>query len=215
MNADHTMARRAAALMALAAAVLLGGCASTVRLEHEVRSQAAWTAAPPAAGERYRFERLPSQRSGDAEREQAMLERLAEPVLARYGLQRAEASEAVSAVPWAVQIVARSVRYPHAPWDPPEPRPAWLPHGQVILGRGVVSGIGLHWTLRPPYYVRELALTVRDRRSGEVVFESRAVQDGPWADSEALWSALLQAALDGFPSPPTGARRVVIESPRP
>jgi len=196
-------------------AAVLAGCASTLRLEHEVRSQASWAGSAPASGDRYRFERLPSQRGGEAEREQAMLERLAEKVLATHGLQRADATEAVTAVPWGVQIVARSVRYPYAPWDVPEPRPGWLPYGQVVIGRGAVSGIGLYWPVRPPYYVRELALTVRDRRSGDVVYESRALQDGPWSDSEALWTALLQAALDGFPQPPAGPRRVVIDSPRP
>ncbi|WP_153004401.1 hypothetical protein [Tepidimonas taiwanensis] len=198
-------------------AALVAGCAAPLRLEHEVRSQAAWVeSARPAPGDRYVFERLPSQRSGDAAREQETLEKLAEPVLAAYGLRRAEAAAdgAQAAVPWGVQIVARSVRYPYAPWDAPEPRPGWMPYGQIVVGRGVVSGIGLHWNLRPPYYVREVALTVRDRRRGEVVYETRATQDGPWADGPAQWTALLRAALDGFPTPPAGPRRVVIEQPR-
>ncbi len=90
-----------------------------------------------------------------------------------------------------------------------------MPYGQVIVGRGVVTSLGLQWQVRPPYYVRELALTVRDRRSGEVVYETRATQDGPWADAPTLWRALLEAALEGFPDPPPGPRRVVIEAPRP
>ncbi|MDM7457369.1 MAG: hypothetical protein P3W97_008995 [Tepidimonas sp.] len=202
----------------LAAAALLGGCATPLRLEHTVHSQAAWApAARPTPGDRYLFERLPSQRSGDTAREQDALESLAESVLASKGLLRAqEASVAMgSAVPWGVQLVARSVKYPYAPWDAPEPRPGWMPYGQVVVGRGVVSSIGLQWPLRPPYYVRELALTVRDRRSGEVVYETRATQDGPWNDAPALWRALLEAALDGFPDPVPEARRVVIEAPRP
>ncbi|MCS6811126.1 MAG: hypothetical protein NZ694_07665 [Tepidimonas sp.] len=198
-------------------AVLLAGCASTLRLEHTVRSEAAWRAeVRPSAGQAYVFERLPSQRSGAAAQEQDQLEAIAAEVLASHGLQRAEAAAgaAASAVPWGVQLVARSVKYPYAPWDPPEPRPGWVPYGQVVVGRGMVSSLGLHWSLRPPYYVREVALTVRDRRSGEVVYETRATQDGPWADTPALWRALLQAALDGFPQPPAGPRRVVIEQPR-
>ncbi|TSE20154.1 hypothetical protein Talka_01049 [Tepidimonas alkaliphilus] len=194
-------------------AAWLAGCASTLRLEHSVQSVAAWPAATrPAAGDRYLFERLPSQRSGPSAREQDELEALAAEALATHGLQRADA--AAEAVPWGVQLVARSVRYPYAPWDAPEPRPGWAPYGQVLVGRGVVSSLGLLWQVRPPYYVREVTLTVRDRRSGEVVYETRATQDGPWADSPTLWRALLQAALDGFPQPPTGPRRVVIEPPR-
>ncbi|TSE25599.1 hypothetical protein Tsedi_01184 [Tepidimonas sediminis] len=199
------------------AAALLAGCAGTLRLEHTVRSEAAWPAAArPAAGDRYVFERLPSQRGGDAAREQDQLEALAAEVLASHGLQRAEAAPgaAASAVPWGVQLVARSVKYPYAPWDAPEPRPGWMPYGQIVVGRGVVTSLGLQWQVRPPYWVREVALTVRDRRSGEVVYETRATQDGPWADAPALWRALLQAALDGFPQPPAGPRRVVIEQPR-
>ncbi|MEW6694420.1 hypothetical protein Tther_00177 [Tepidimonas thermarum] len=198
-------------------ALLLAGCASTLRLEHTVRSAAAWPQPSVAlAGQRYVFERLPSQRTAEAAREQEALEAIAAEVLAGHGLQRADAAAgaATSAVPWGVQLVARSVRYPYAPWDAPEPRPGWMPYGQVVVGRGVVSSIGLQWSLRPPYYVRDVALTVRDRRTGEVVYEASATQDGPWSDSPALWRALLQAALDGFPTPPPGPRRVVIEQPR-
>lgn len=204
-------------LVVTIAMALLAGCAGPLRLEHTVRSEAAWPQPAPAlAGQRYMFERLPSQRSAESAREQEQLEAIAADVLASHGLQRAEAAPgaAASAVPWGVQLVARSVKYPYAPWDAPDPRPGWVPYGQVMVGRGVVSSIGLQWSLRPPYYVREVALTLRDRRSGEVVYETRATQDGPWADSPDLWRALLQAALEGFPQPPAGPRRVVIEQPR-
>jgi len=47
-----------------------------------------------------------------------------------------------------------------------------------------------------------------------VVFETRATHDGPWADSAQILPAMLQAALQGFPAPPAGMRRVNMEIPR-
>jgi len=46
------------------------------------------------------------------------------------------------------------------------------------------------------------------------VFETRATHDGPWADSAQILPAMLAAALQGFPHPPAGVRRVDIEIPR-
>ena len=50
--------------------------------------------------------------------------------------------------------------------------------------------------------------------AGAVVFESHASHDGIWPDSEAVLAAMLDAALQGFPTPPAGARQVNIEIPR-
>ena len=65
-----------------------------------------------------------------------------------------------------------------------------------------------------PYYRRELAIVLRRLADGVVVFESRARHDGLWHDDEAVLPAMLQAALQGFPTPPPGQRRVVVEIPR-
>jgi len=46
------------------------------------------------------------------------------------------------------------------------------------------------------------------------VFESRASHDGPWSDSQAVVPAMLDAALQGFPNPPSGTRQVGVEIPR-
>jgi hypothetical protein len=47
-----------------------------------------------------------------------------------------------------------------------------------------------------------------------VLYETRATHDGIWADARAVLPAMLAAALQGFPVPPAGTRRVNIEIPR-
>ena len=44
-----------------------------------------------------------------------------------------------------------------------------------------------------------------------MVYETHAVNDGPWSDSQAVLPAMFQAALQGFPNPPQGVRRVDIQ----
>ncbi len=65
-----------------------------------------------------------------------------------------------------------------------------------------------------PYYQRAVSLVVRDAATGRVVYETRGAHDGRWNSSPALWMAMLDAALQGFPTPPTGVRQVNIEVPR-
>ena len=47
-----------------------------------------------------------------------------------------------------------------------------------------------------------------------VVYETRAVHEGVWTDNPAVFAAMFDAALNGFPTPPTGPRRIVLEIPR-
>ena len=171
----------------------------------------------PPAGARSRFERRPSQLQSPSLQQEA-LEELARQALERVGLRAApEALPAGAALPrWTVELGARSIRLPYAPWDGPA-RPRFgvnvgighaFPHGSVGIG------MPLSPHLTTPYYQREVSLVLRDARSARVVYETQAAHDGPWADNPTLWAALLDAALQGFPQPPAGPRRVVIEVPR-
>jgi hypothetical protein len=65
-----------------------------------------------------------------------------------------------------------------------------------------------------PYYQRKVSLLVRQADSGQVVYETHAAHDGRWNSSHELWCAMLDAALQGLPTPPAGARQVNIDLPR-
>jgi len=199
-----------------AAGVVLGltlsGCASVIRLENQVSSFAHATAQPPAAGDTYRFERLPSQQQHAAAQDE--LEALAQEALGKVGLHL-QPGGAPASTKWTVQVSARSLKLRRAPWA--DPRDDW-PHwgGSLFVGRGAYAsfGGGLFVVPQPPYYQREVSLVLRRSGGGEVVYETKATQDGPWPDSPALWSVLLDAALDGFPQGSGHTRQVVVEVPR-
>ena len=55
---------------------------------------------------------------------------------------------------------------------------------------------------------------MRDLRSAQVVYETQAVHNGPWADANQIFPVLMQAALQDFPNPPATSRQVNIDIPR-
>ena len=181
---------------------LVSGCASTRLIDSEVNSFATQVIAPGAS---YRFERLPSQMADHAN--QANLERLAEQALAKVGLKRQNAA------PLGVQVSAiqRQETYFgesgfNMGWGL-----GWVwGHGGLRVGSGGVlfPGLDSHTS-----YWRQVSLIMRNA-AGVVVFESHASHDGIWSDSEAVLAAMLDAALQGFPTPPVGVRQVNIEIPR-
>ncbi len=61
-----------------------------------------------------------------------------------------------------------------------------------------------------PWYQREVGLILRETASGRVVYETHAFHEGHWIDPARAWPAMLEAALQGFPQPPAGVRRVDI-----
>jgi hypothetical protein len=65
--------------------------------------------------------------------------------------------------------------------------------------------------MESPWYRREVGVFVRELGSNRVVFESHAVNDGPWLDPNAAFPAMFEAALQGFPNPPAGPRQVNIQ----
>lgn len=202
-------------LAVVGCALALAGCASVVRVDNDVQSYARWAnGGAPAAGERFRFERLPSQ-DAQAAAEQQALEMAVARRLEAAGLKAAGADGADAA--WRVEVSARSQRFPHAPWDNPWDR--WPGAGlagrdHVVTRKGQVIAVPVFPMPSAPYYKREISLVIRDAAQGRAVFESRAAHDGPWPSSPAMWDALANAVLDGFPQPPSGPRKVYVDVPR-
>ena len=235
--------RSIATIGLLIGAALLSGCAGVLRVDNRVQSFATWStgaspsgsagatapAAVPAAPQSFRFERLPSQREGRSASTQDELEGLARSALAKVGWT---AVDATTEAPWRVQVSASTQRLPRAPWeDPwggPWGSPFWGdPWGRSSIGFGLYGGRGTYigaggqiffapafMNLESPYYLREVSLVIRSADTGRVVYETRAAHDGRWNSTPALWAAMLDAALQGFPTPPEGVRQVDIDIQR-
>lgn len=186
----------------LFAAFLLTGCSGMRVVDSQVNSFAPATV---AAGSRYRFDRLPSQQSNPAAQEQ--LEAMAEVALTKVGLVRDDQGASLSVQVSVTERAEQSAMdHPALGWNL-----GWrVGNGGAWMGRGpLFPGLDVRTS-----YWREVGLVLRQRSTQAVVFESRASHDGPWADSEAVLPAMLDAALQGFPTPPTGVRRVNIEIAR-
>lgn len=200
-----------AIIFAVTLAGLLGGCASSRVVGSEVNSFARWAPAPPAPGSSYRFERLPSQQQTAAS--QARLEGLAQAALAKVGLQHNPQAASLS-----VQVSASSQPMLRSRWDG-SPYPYGNPN--IFIGGGsgggganVGFGFGFGFPLggmETPIYRREVSIVMRELRSNVAVYETRAVSEEPWLDTDPVLSAMLDAALRGFPAPPAGPRRINVE----
>lgn len=184
---------------AVAALVALGGCASTYTLDNTVQSFSQIPALSQPAT--YRFERLLSQQ----DLSQPQLEAMADPALNAAGLRRDDAAPRYS-----VQIAARTERT-MSPWADPWDRFGW---GWGAFGWRRRWGVGVHaYPPEPSWFHREVNVVVRDLSNNRVVFESRAVNDGPYYESEKVFPAMFTAAMQGFPNPPPGPRQVNIQIP--
>lgn len=194
-----------ATCLVVSCALLLTACSGMRLVDSDVTAFATGPTIPLGSG--YRFERLPSQQT--MPQQSTVLESLAEAALARVGLQRNDA-----AAQYAVQLDVRLARDPRAPWDDLYEAEGYFgdmrigpPHGGLLRSPSFRLNVD-------PYYRREVALVVRRLSDARVVFETRAKHDGRWPDDEAVLAAMLQAALQGFPNPTPGVRRVVLEIPR-
>ena len=198
-----------ATLLALIALGLLTGCAGMRVVDSRVLAVANVPTGVQLQGARYRFERLPSQVNNP---EAGLAEQQAEQALAAVGLVRDDAAAQIS-----VLVGFQGSQYLADPWGYPYPYPG--PYGSISIGRGAPwgSGVGVGVGMRfppPTHYRREVSLILRDLKSGQVVYETRASHDGPWSDSVTIFATLFKAALANFPNPPAGPQRVNIEIPR-
>jgi hypothetical protein len=211
LHMDRLTPRWRLALAALTLS-LLTGCASMRLVDSDVVSVAAVPPGMSLQGASYRFERLPSQANNP---EAGLAEQQAQAALSAVGLVRNDAAAQLS-----VLVGFSGSQYLADPWGRPLAA-GWMPYGSIAIGSGLGGGLGSHIGLGmgmrfppPTHYRREVSLILRDLRSGQVVYETRASHAGPWPDSVPLFATLFQAALANFPNPPAGVRRVNIEIPR-
>ena len=215
---SSSMRTRFHGLWPLGVAAALSGCATSWTVDSSVTS---FSRAPGAAAPAtYRFDRLPSQQAQEAT--QLELEAMAEMAMARVGLTRNDASPR-----YAAQINARVAVQVSGGWaDPwvysPWP-PGWGPYGRPWgygpygygYGRGWYGG----WYGAPysgyynPWYTREVSVVLRELPGNQVVYETRAANDGPYNSNGPVFGALFQAAMQGYPNPPAGVRRVDVVIP--
>ena len=186
---------------------LMTGCAGVRLVDTDVTAFPKWTAAPPGPGTAYRFERLPSQQNLAAQ--QDAVEADARTALAKVGM---ELNPAVAR--YSVQVVATTqiIERGYPGYDGIFGGPS------VFLGGGNRGlGFGLSFPMRfpePTYFKRELSMLMRELVTQQVVFETRAFHDGVWSDTQAVFPAMMDAALRGFPEPPPGTRRINVEISR-
>lgn len=196
----HSLPRFTVAAVLAAGLVVLGGCATSYVVDNNVQAFSSLAGIP--AQPTYRFERLPSQQ----EPGQAQVEAMADAALNQAGLRRDDAAPR-----YTVQVSGRINRI-LSPWS--DPRDAFFGAGFGWGRRGHMGmGLGLGYPADPPWFHREVSVVVRELGTAKVVFESHATHDGPWVDNTAVFPAMFAAAMQGFPQPPVGPRRVDVAVP--
>lgn len=193
-------------------------------MEIDVSSHSTLGATDLAENASYRFERLLSQ---DAQPQaQAEIEAIVERVLAASPMRRAADP---SQARYSLLAEARTLAFVQddegriAPIGPGHRAGVGLggsaSYGQVqiSLGLGGYSGpvrFVQPWVVLTYFYRSEITLVLRDLRSMKVVHESRAKHEGPWSDRPNIYASMFEAALQDFPNPSAGPRRVRLEIPR-
>ena len=194
--------RRLALVAVLASLATLSGCAALKTISAEVRSFGNWPEGRAAGS--YAFERLPSQQQPLSRA--AEWEALAAPALAQAGFKPAAAGTQPDVI---VALGVRISATAASPWDDP----LWYRWNAPLY----------HWRLGlPPHrhplflernYEREVGLLLRDRASGQPLFEARASSEGSTPGGDDLIGALFEAALRDFPKARPEAHRVNVRLP--
>ena len=200
-----------AKILALAAALVLTGCAGVRTLNNDVSSYGPWPADRKPAT--YAFERLPSQQERAAQ--QKLVEDAARGALESAGFTPAAKAEEAQVKVLVGVRVGSSDRWPY--YDPFWRNVSvgysfgyYRGFGRPRWGFGVGSGFGYgygNW----PQYEREVALLIRDQKTGQLLYEARASNNGASSAIDALLPAMFTAALKDFPSGGPNPRSVNVE----
>jgi hypothetical protein len=190
-------------LLAAMLALCLGGCAFLNNLHNQVSTYGAWpTGRPPAS---FVFERLPSQQASPEH--QQMLETAARGALETAGFRMAaDPAEAEFLMQLGARVSSTD------PWIYNDPL-FWRGgprYGYGRWGRGPYWGWHGGLGVDSPTFDREVALLIRDRRSGVLLYEARADNSGPSASIDYLLPAMFEAALKDFPAVGPNPRDIVV-----
>lgn len=185
--------------------LLLGACATPGHIDSDVSTYSQWPVDRKPGT--YTFERLPSQQAR-AEQQQRLED------AARGGVEAAGFTLAASAndAEVMIQVGARVSPSERAIYDDP----FWWRGG--LYGRWRRSYYSPYWGwgvhVAPSSYEREVAVLVRDRKTGQALFEARAANSGGSAvTSSDVLAAMYAAALKDFPHAGVNPRRVSIPTP--
>ncbi|MDQ2927153.1 MAG: DUF4136 domain-containing protein [Caldimonas sp.] len=179
----------------------LAGCASLNSVDSDVSSFSRWPAGRTPAT--YAFERLPSQQAHPQQAQ--VLEDAARRAVEGAGF----APVAEGASPdVTIQLGARVAELDPSPFDDPFGYGRFGAfHQPFIYGRYGRPLFGPGWRYgywgpgyELPYYEREVALLIRDKRSGDALYEARAHSDGNSAVVTDLLPAMFTATLADFPN---------------
>ena len=195
--------RKLFAALSISTLAALTGCAGMHELSNDVSTYSQWPAERKPSS--YAFERLPSQMA-NAEGQQ-ILEDSARRALESAGF--VPASDPKSA-DYVVQVGARLSLSERSLYDDPFwwhgglYHPRYFGHFRRGYGYGF-AGYGMF----SPIYEREVAILIRDRKTGTPLYEARATNDGYSSSMNSLLSAMFEAAMKDFPHGGINPRRVV------
>lgn len=187
-------------LLIAPAALLLAGCAALTTVSPEVRSFGSWPAERKPGS--YRFERLPSQQEPPSRA--AEWEMLAAPALAKAGFKPAAAGTEADVI---VSIGVRVSVSDADPWADP----LWYRWNAPLYNWRYGLPPRAHPMFIERRYEREVGVLLRDRASGQPLYEARASHDGATPGGDALMAGLFEAALSDFPKSNSAARRVPVQ----
>jgi len=194
------MLKNMAGAGAALALTVLTGCANLSGVTSDVTSYSSWPSDRKPAT--YVFERLPSQQAQPALQDQ--LEQAARRSLEDAGFAAATDN---SSAAFSVQLSSRVSQY-----DRVSPFDRYGFYGGYGAGRLWGPGVGIGMRFDTPYYEREVSVLIRDRKTGQSLYESRARNDGTSAGNNDILEAMFSAALKDFPEPAVNPRRIVIDT---
>lgn len=190
--------RRIAGIAAMACASLwLAGCAGVRTIDSDVQSYSTLQQLPSPPS--YRLQLLPSQVALGPQFDTVVQQ--AEASLAGVGLRRDDAQGSVIAqIDVQARYIPDSWLMPGSPYNP---------YGGFGWGPAWGWRGGMMWRdTGPSLHFRAVQLTLRDVKTQQVVYETSARYEDVWVDDQVIYRILFDSALNGFPKPPQGPRRV-------
>jgi hypothetical protein len=200
------------AASALALLLALGGCAAMNNLNNEVSTYGPWPGERKPAS--YAFERLPSQQAHPEH--QQLLEDAARGAVEGAGFV---STPDLKNAEYLMQLGARVTT--DGPWYDYDPifwhggtRPGFGRFGPGFgYGRwgrgswGFGAGAGFDHSNS---FDREVALLIRDGKTGKLLYEARASNSGPSASIDRLLAPMFRAAMANFPGVDQNPRTVTV-----